>query len=83
MTTAIIKHRVPLIPRIAKRLTEYTNFFTRHYLQRHNIVEIRDQVLVFCYQNARPDPLCALCVAVRKGTDVDQPRNLAKSVTVK
>ena len=31
---------------------------------------------------ALPVQLIAYYVAVRKGTDVDQPRNLAKSVTV-
>jgi glucosamine 6-phosphate synthetase-like amidotransferase/phosphosugar isomerase protein len=30
----------------------------------------------------RPVPLLAYYTAVAKGTDVDQPRNLAKSVTV-
>jgi len=35
--------------------------------------------MVYCV----PIQLLAYHVAVAKGTDVDQPRNLAKSVTVK
>ena len=31
---------------------------------------------------AVPMQLLAYCIAVRRGCDVDQPRNLAKSVTV-
>jgi len=35
-----------------------------------------------CAADAIPVQLLAYHVAVHKGTDVDQPRNLAKSVTV-
>jgi glutamine---fructose-6-phosphate transaminase (isomerizing) len=45
---------------------------------------LTDQVsyLVMCPRNTVPVQLLAYHVARAKGTDVDQPRNLAKSVTV-
>jgi glucosamine--fructose-6-phosphate aminotransferase (isomerizing) len=38
--------------------------------------------IILPFLTAVPMHLLAYWVAVRKGTDVDQPRNLAKSVTV-
>jgi glucosamine--fructose-6-phosphate aminotransferase (isomerizing) len=49
----------------------------------HEFIEIpRVDEVVLPYLTAVPIQLFAYWVAVHKGTDVDQPRNLAKSVTV-
>lgn len=49
----------------------------------HDYIEIpRVDELILPYLTTIPVQLFAYWVAVQKGTDVDQPRNLAKSVTV-
>ena len=52
------------------------------HIAAHVIEVPRTHALLTPFVNTIPLQLLAYFVAVARGTDVDQPRNLAKSVTV-